>query len=132
MKKKQSETKCGNSSSSEWKKNSDISVAIVAVLNGNHSETKCGNSSSSEWKKHSETKCGYSSSSEWFLIVKDFGFFYVLSGAVCAGGVSSTFRDSKTAPFAWREKLTMDEVEDIQVGGDSNENLSWWSRSISL
>jgi hypothetical protein len=31
------------------------------------------------------------------------------------GGVSSTFRDSKTAPFAWREKLTMREVENIQV-----------------
>lgn len=30
------------------------------------------------------------------------------------GGVSSTFRDSKTAPFAWREKLSMKEVEDIQ------------------
>jgi len=30
------------------------------------------------------------------------------------GGVSSTFRDSKTAPFAWREKLTLAEVETIQ------------------
>ena len=26
------------------------------------------------------------------------------------GGVSSTFRDSKTAPFMWREQLTMAEV----------------------
>lgn len=31
------------------------------------------------------------------------------------GGVSSTFRDSKTAPFKWREKLTMDEVRRIQA-----------------
>ena len=32
------------------------------------------------------------------------------------GGVSSTFRDSKTAPFKWREKLSMAEVVNIQVG----------------
>eukprot|EP00088_Acartia_fossae_P008136 TRINITY_DN13852_c0_g2_i1.p1 TRINITY_DN13852_c0_g2~~TRINITY_DN13852_c0_g2_i1.p1 ORF type:complete len:458 (-),score=59.97 TRINITY_DN13852_c0_g2_i1:223-1596(-) len=31
------------------------------------------------------------------------------------GGVSSTFRDSKTAPFRWREKLTAQEVFDIQT-----------------
>ena len=31
------------------------------------------------------------------------------------GGVSSTFRDSKTAPFKWREKLSMAEVVNIQV-----------------
>ena len=30
------------------------------------------------------------------------------------GGVSSTFRDSKTAPFKWREKLNMSEVLEIQ------------------
>jgi len=30
------------------------------------------------------------------------------------GGVSSTFRDSKTAPFKWREKLTLSEVLNIQ------------------
>jgi len=30
------------------------------------------------------------------------------------GGVSSTFRDSKTAPFKWREKLSLDEVFTIQ------------------
>jgi len=30
------------------------------------------------------------------------------------GGVSSTFRDSKTAPFKWREQLTMKEVTKIQ------------------
>jgi len=30
------------------------------------------------------------------------------------GGVSSTFRDSKTAPFKWREQLTMSEVVKIQ------------------
>ena len=30
------------------------------------------------------------------------------------GGVSSTFRDTKTAPFKWREKLTRQEVFDIQ------------------
>ena len=28
----------------------------------------------------------------------------------------STFRDSKTAPFKWREKLSKDEVLEIQVG----------------
>lgn len=31
------------------------------------------------------------------------------------GGVSSTFRDSKTAPFKWREKLSKDEVLEIQA-----------------
>lgn len=30
------------------------------------------------------------------------------------GGVSSTFRDSKTAPFKWRERLSEDEVYTIQ------------------
>jgi len=30
------------------------------------------------------------------------------------GGVSSTFRDSKTAPFKWREKLTIKEVDKVQ------------------
>lgn len=30
------------------------------------------------------------------------------------GGVSSTFRDSKTAPFKWREQLNMTEVVSIQ------------------
>ena len=30
------------------------------------------------------------------------------------GGVSSTFRDSKTAPFKWRERLSEDEVYAIQ------------------
>jgi len=30
------------------------------------------------------------------------------------GGVSSTFRDSKSAPFKWREQLTMQEVTRIQ------------------
>jgi len=30
------------------------------------------------------------------------------------GGVSSTFRDSKSAPFKWREQLTMQEVRKIQ------------------
>ena len=29
---------------------------------------------------------------------------------ITKGGVSSTFRDSKTAPFKWREQLTMKEV----------------------
>ena len=32
------------------------------------------------------------------------------------GGVSSTFRDSKTAPFKWREKLSKAEVLEVQVG----------------
>ena len=31
------------------------------------------------------------------------------------GGVSSTFRDSKTAPFKWRERLKKEEVLEIQV-----------------
>ena len=31
------------------------------------------------------------------------------------GGVSSTFRDSKTAPFKWRERLKKHEVLKIQV-----------------
>ena len=30
------------------------------------------------------------------------------------GGVSSTFRDSKTAPFKWREQLSRAEVTQIQ------------------
>lgn len=30
------------------------------------------------------------------------------------GGVSSTFRDSKTAPFKWREQLSRAEVIEIQ------------------
>ena len=29
---------------------------------------------------------------------------------ITIGGVSSTFRDSKSAPFKWREQLTMQEV----------------------
>ena len=32
------------------------------------------------------------------------------------GGVRSTFRDSKTAPFKWREKLSKAEVLEVQVG----------------
>lgn len=31
------------------------------------------------------------------------------------GGVSSTFRDSKTAPFHWMRDLTFDEIEQIQL-----------------
>ena len=31
------------------------------------------------------------------------------------GGVSSTFRDSKTAPFKWRQKLSKAEVLEVQV-----------------
>lgn len=30
------------------------------------------------------------------------------------GGVSSTFRNSKTAPFHWRNDLAFEEVEEIQ------------------
>lgn len=30
------------------------------------------------------------------------------------GGVSSTYRDSKSAPFHWRNDLTFEEVESIQ------------------
>ena len=32
-----------------------------------------------------------------------------------SGGVKSTFRDSKTAPFRWREKMSRYEVVRIQV-----------------
>ena len=31
------------------------------------------------------------------------------------GGAYSTFRDSNTAPFKWRERLSMAEVDNIQV-----------------
>ena len=34
---------------------------------------------------------------------------------ITIGGVSSTFRDSKTAPFKWRERLKKFEVLKIQV-----------------
>ena len=30
------------------------------------------------------------------------------------GGVSSTFRDSKTAPYHWKKDLTFDEIKVIQ------------------
>ena len=39
------------------------------------------------------------------------------------GGVSSTFRDSKTAPFMWREKLSMAEVVSIQVAFSACKHL---------
>jgi hypothetical protein len=39
------------------------------------------------------------------------------------GGVSSTFRDSKTAPFKWREKLCMAEVVSIQVAFSMYKHL---------
>ena len=35
-----------------------------------------------------------------------------------SGGVSSTFRDSKSAPFKWREQLTMQEVIVIVIKDD--------------
>jgi hypothetical protein len=31
------------------------------------------------------------------------------------GGVSSTFRDSKTVPFQWKKKLSFQEVKTIQA-----------------
>jgi len=40
------------------------------------------------------------------------------------GGVSSTFRDSKTAPFKWREKLSKEEVLNIQSKCD--EAMKVW------
>ena len=40
------------------------------------------------------------------------------------GGVSSTFRDTKTAPFKWREKLTREEVETIQ--GKCAQAMQLW------
>ena len=39
------------------------------------------------------------------------------------GGVSSTFRDSKTAPFKWRERLKKEEVLEIQVTLTGQNNL---------
>jgi len=44
------------------------------------------------------------------------------------GGVSSTFRDSKTAPFKWREKLSMAEVVNIQV--KCEEAMKLWGYKI--
>eukprot|EP00092_Neocalanus_flemingeri_P003491 GFUD01003744.1.p1 GENE.GFUD01003744.1~~GFUD01003744.1.p1 ORF type:complete len:388 (+),score=116.46 GFUD01003744.1:603-1766(+) len=44
------------------------------------------------------------------------------------GGVSSTFRDSKTAPFKWRERLSMAEVVDIQV--KCEEAMRLWGYRI--
>jgi len=44
------------------------------------------------------------------------------------GGVSSTFRDSKTAPFKWREKLSMAEVVSIQV--KCEEAMKLWGYKI--
>jgi len=44
------------------------------------------------------------------------------------GGVSSTFRDSKTAPFKWREKLSMAEVVNIQV--KCEEAMRLWGYKI--
>lgn len=46
------------------------------------------------------------------------------------GGVSSTFRDSKTAPFKWREQLTMDEVVNIQDKCSEAMDL-WGYRKVS-
>jgi len=43
------------------------------------------------------------------------------------GGVSSTFRDSKTAPFHWRQQLTMVEVERIQAA--CGEAMKVWGYS---
>ncbi|XP_023348675.1 carbohydrate sulfotransferase 5 isoform X2 [Eurytemora carolleeae] len=39
------------------------------------------------------------------------------------GGVSSTFRDSKTAPFMWKERLTREEVYNIQDSCSQAMNL---------
>jgi len=46
------------------------------------------------------------------------------------GGVSSTFRDSKTAPFKWREKLTAQDVFTIQEKCDKAMQL-WGYRKLS-
>ena len=40
------------------------------------------------------------------------------------GGVSSTFRDSKTAPFKWRERLTLDEM--LKIQDDCEEAMKLW------
>ena len=40
------------------------------------------------------------------------------------GGVSSTFRDSKTAPYHWKKDLTFDEIMVIQ--SDCQEALKLW------
>jgi len=44
------------------------------------------------------------------------------------GGVSSTFRDSKTAPFKWRERLSMAEVVNIQV--KCEEAMKLWGYKV--
>lgn len=44
------------------------------------------------------------------------------------GGVSSTFRDSKTTPFKWRSKLTWDEIKNIQ--SECKEALELWGYRI--
>ena len=46
------------------------------------------------------------------------------------GGVSSTFRDSKTAPFKWREKLSVEEVLNIQSKCDEAMKL-WGYKTFS-
>jgi len=40
------------------------------------------------------------------------------------GGVSSTFRDSKTAPFKWRERLSLDEM--LKIQDDCEEAMKLW------
>ena len=40
------------------------------------------------------------------------------------GGVSSTFRDSKTVPFQWKKKISFDDVKLIQ--GNCTEAMKLW------
>lgn len=46
------------------------------------------------------------------------------------GGVSSTYRDSKSAPFHWRNDLTFDEVESIQHACKSAMKL--WGYALTV
>jgi hypothetical protein len=45
------------------------------------------------------------------------------------GGVSSTFRDSKTVPFQWKKKLTFPEVKMIQ--GNCSEAMKLWGYKMA-
>ena len=40
------------------------------------------------------------------------------------GGVSSTFRDSKTVPFLWKKKILFDDVKLIQ--GNCTDAMQLW------
>ena len=46
------------------------------------------------------------------------------------GGVSSTFRDSKTVPFQWKKKLAFPEVKMIQ--GNCSEAMKLWGYNMAV